>query len=127
MEWRRYGDLRLRQQGEGKLPGPWKGTRFYHWPSVEKALAENDSAKATAEFERIAAAAAEGAKLGLEIHAGHGLDYASAEAIARLPEIAELNIGHFLVGEAIFVGLGNSIARMRAAMERGRAATGAAA
>jgi pyridoxine 5-phosphate synthase len=91
------------------------------------ALAANDAAKAAAEFARIKTAAALGPELGLEIHAGHGLDYASAEEIARLPEIAELNIGHFLVGEAIFVGLTNTIARMRAAMDRGRAAAGAAA
>jgi pyridoxine 5-phosphate synthase len=91
------------------------------------ALAAGDAAKAAAEFERLKSAAAEGARLGLEVHAGHGLDYASAEQIAALPEIAELNIGHFLIGEAVFVGLGNAIARMRKAMERGRAATGAAA
>ena len=59
--------------------------------------------------------------LGLEVHAGHGLDYASAEAIAALPEIVELNIGHFLVGEAVFVGLAEAVRTMRAAMERGRA------
>lgn len=92
-----------------------------------EALAAGDAAKAAAEFERLRSAAAGGAELDLEIHAGHGLDYASAEAIARLPEIAELNIGHFLIGEAIFVGLGNAIARMRKAMERGRAAPGEAA
>ncbi len=91
------------------------------------ALAAGDSAKAAAEFERIAAAAHGGEKLGLEIHAGHGLDYASAEEVSRLPEIAELNIGHFLIGEAVFVGLGNTIARMRKAMDTGRAAAGAAA
>lgn len=91
------------------------------------AIAAGDAAKAAAEFERLKAAAAQGAALGLEIHAGHGLDYASTEEIARLPEIAELNIGHFLVGEAIFVGLGNAIARMRQAMDRGRAARGVAA
>jgi pyridoxine 5-phosphate synthase len=91
------------------------------------ALAAGDSAKAAAEFERLTSAARLGTQLGLEIHAGHGLDYASAEQIARLPDIAELNIGHFLIGEAIFVGLGNTIARMRKAMDRGRDAEGAAA
>jgi pyridoxine 5-phosphate synthase len=92
-----------------------------------EALAHDDTARAVAEFERIRNAAALGTSLGLEIHAGHGLDYASAETISALPEIAELNIGHFLVGEAIFVGLGNTIARMRAAMDRGRAAAAGAA
>ena len=92
-----------------------------------EALAAGDAARAAAEFERIRKAAALGASLGLEIHAGHGLDYSSAETISALPEITELNIGHFLVGEAIFVGLGNTIARMRAAMDRGRAAAAGAA
>jgi pyridoxine 5-phosphate synthase len=55
------------------------------------------------------------------VHAGHGLDYASAETIAALPEIVELNIGHFLIGEAVFTGLAASITTMRAAMDRGRA------
>ena len=60
-------------------------------------------------------------RLGLEVHAGHGLDYASAETIAALPEIVELNIGHFLIGEAMFIGLAAAIKTMRAAMDRGRA------
>ena len=55
------------------------------------------------------------------MHAGHGLDYASAETISSLPEIAELNIGHFLIGEAVFTGLAHTVKEMRAAMERGRA------
>ena len=62
--------------------------------------------------------------LGLEVHAGHGLDYASAETIAALPQIVELNIGHFLIGEAVFAGLAEAIAAMRAAMDRGRAKAG---
>ena len=53
-------------------------------------------------------------ELGLEVHAGHGLDYASAETIAALPQIAELNIGHFLIGEAIFEGLDETVQLMRA-------------
>ena len=63
---------------------------------------------------------------GLEVHAGHGLDFATAEEIAALPEIIELNIGHFLIGEAIFEGLGAAVLRMRAAMDRGRARVGSA-
>src|SRR5579871_3142359 len=59
--------------------------------------------------------------IGLEVHAGHGLDFATAERIAALPEIVELNIGHFLIGEAIFDGLAAAVRRMRAAMDRGRA------
>ena len=57
---------------------------------------------------------------GLEVHAGHGLDYGTAELIATLPEVVELNIGHFLVGEAIFEGLTETVRFMRAAMDRGR-------
>ena len=58
--------------------------------------------------------------IGLEVHAGHGLDYASAETISALPQVVELNIGHFLIGEAVFEGLAQTIKLMRAAMERGR-------
>jgi pyridoxine 5-phosphate synthase len=65
-------------------------------------------------------AAARAAELGIECHAGHGLDYATARKIAALPQIVELNIGHFLVGEAIFVGLPAAIRLMRAAMDEGR-------
>ena len=75
-----------------------------------------------AEFQRITLAAAEAARLGIECHAGHGLDYATAEAIAALPQVVELNIGHFLIGAALFVGLADAIAAMRQAMARGRAA-----
>jgi len=86
------------------------------------ARARGDAAKADYEFGRLRVAAAETAALGLECHAGHGLDYDTARLIAALPQIVELNIGHFLVGEAIFVGLAETIKTMRAAMEEGRAA-----
>jgi pyridoxine 5-phosphate synthase len=85
------------------------------------ARAEGRSAEAQAEFGRIAAAVHEAHGLGLEVHAGHGLDFDSAALVAALPEVVELNIGHFLVGEAIFVGLEAAVARMREAMDRGRA------
>ncbi len=85
------------------------------------AVAQGETARADHEFARLRTAAAETARLGLECHAGHGLDYDTARKIAGLPEIVELNIGHFLIGEAIFVGLKESIARMRAAMIEGRA------
>lgn len=84
------------------------------------ALAAGDNDVAAREFERIRIAAAFAKILGLEVHAGHGLDYASAETIAALPEIVELNIGHFLIGEAVFVGLDNAIRTMRSAIDRGR-------
>lgn len=78
-------------------------------------------AQAEDEFERIRIASAKAAALGLECHAGHGLDYATAKRIAGLPQVVELNIGHFLMGEAIFVGLPQAIGLMRAAMDEGRA------
>lgn len=67
-------------------------------------------------------AAREGAALGLEIHAGHGLTYDNVIPIAALPQVVELNIGHFLVGEAIFSGLEAAIRKMRAAMDQARGA-----
>lgn len=73
-----------------------------------------------AELARLARAAALAHRLGLECHAGHGLDYATVGDVAALPELAELNIGHFLIGEAIFAGLEPAIRGMRAAMDRGR-------
>ena len=84
------------------------------------AVVGGDKAAAAAEFARIAAGAARAARLGIEVHAGHGLDYVTAEAICALPEIVELNIGHFIMGEAIYDGLAHVIKRMRAAMTRGR-------
>jgi pyridoxine 5-phosphate synthase len=84
------------------------------------ALAAGDGAAAAGEFARIARGAAFAAQAGLEVHAGHGLDFLSAEEIATLPQIVELNIGHFLISDAIFEGLDASVRKMRAAMERGR-------
>jgi pyridoxine 5-phosphate synthase len=85
-----------------------------------EALMDDRKNEGAHEFERIRKAASFATSLGLEVHAGHGLDYASAEIIAGLPEIVELNIGHFLIGEAVFVGLDNAIRTMRGAMDRGR-------
>lgn len=89
------------------------------------AVIEGHRETADVEFARIVAAARQAASLGLEVHAGHGLDFATAEAISALPEIVELNIGHFLVGEALFMGLAESIRTFKAAMQRGRARAGA--
>ncbi len=75
---------------------------------------------AAAEFERIVRGAALANSAGLEVHAGHGLDFSTAEKIAALAEIVELNIGHFLIGEAVFAGLPAAVRSMRAAMDRGR-------
>jgi pyridoxine 5-phosphate synthase len=71
-------------------------------------------------LEKIREAAAYGEKLGLEIHAGHGLTYDNVKPIAAIPQIRELNIGHFLVGEAMFIGLEASIRRMRGLMDEAR-------
>lgn len=69
------------------------------------------------EFERLQAAATRAFDLGLEVHAGHGLDYVTAAHMLAISEVRELNIGHFLIGEAVFVGLTPAIHRMRAAMD----------
>ena len=84
------------------------------------ALADNRHSTAEAEWQRIRHGAQLARRLGLEVHAGHGLDFKTAEAIAALPEIVELNIGHFLIGEAIFDGLDQAIRRMRALMDAAR-------
>ena len=89
------------------------------------ALMAGDGAAAAAEFERITRGVMMAKNAGLEVHAGHGLDFITAERIAGLPEIAELNIGHFLIGEAIYSGLDSAVRTMRAAMERGRSWVGA--
>ena len=77
--------------------------------------------EAEAELTALAAGAAQAHALGLEVHAGHGIDYDTVSAVAAIPEIMELNIGHFLIGEAIFVGLGPAIRRMRDLMDQARA------
>jgi pyridoxine 5-phosphate synthase len=86
--------------------------------------AVNDGARAP-ELGRLVAAAAHAEAIGLECHAGHGLTYDTVGPVAAIPTVVELNIGHFLVGEAIFEGLDAAIKRMRAAMDRGRAGVSA--
>ena len=84
------------------------------------AHAEGRLAERDAELARLSDMAAYAHSLGLEVHAGHGLTYDTVGPVAALPEVVELNIGHFLVGEAIFVGLDAAIRRMRALMEQAR-------
>jgi len=84
------------------------------------AIADGHAEKAKAEWERIVAGAKLARAAGLEVHAGHGLDYTTAETISALPEIVELNIGHYMIGEAMFVGLAETVRTMRSAMDRGR-------
>ena len=86
----------------------------------ERAL-EHDSAGIARELARIVEAASLAHGAGLEVHAGHGLTFNTVAAIARIPEMRELNIGHFLVGEAIFSGLDAAIRRMRLLMDEARA------
>jgi len=86
-----------------------------------EAVSAGQPERAKTEWLRIRDGVRLAGSLGLEVHAGHGLDYATAEAIAAVPEILELNIGHFLVGEAIDGGLAAAVKSMRAAMDRGRA------
>ncbi len=86
-----------------------------------EAVIANDKAAIALHLEAARLSAAAGARLGLEVHVGHGLTYDNVKAIAAIPEIRELNIGHFLIGEAIFIGLEASIRRMRALMDEARA------
>jgi len=84
------------------------------------AVTDGHAAKAEAEWRRIVAGGRLARSAGLEVHAGHGLDYATAEKIAGLGEIVELNIGYYMIGEALFVGISETVRAMRAAMDRGR-------
>ena len=92
-----------------------------HTGSWCDALAHGETDKANHEFGRIRVAAAQTERLGIECHAGHGLDFVTAKKISGLPQIFELNIGHFLIGEAIFIGLPEAIRIMRSHMDEGRA------
>ncbi len=89
------------------------------------AVEVGDADRAEREFARLEKAIAAASERGLEVHAGHGLDYDSARRIAAFPQVVELNIGHFLVGEAVFIGLPEAIRLMRAAMNEGRASVNA--
>lgn len=82
--------------------------------------AELDEAEREVELKRLADAAALAAKNGIEVHAGHGLTFDNVVPIAAIPQVRELNIGHFLIGEAIFDGLAPVVARMRALMDAAR-------
>jgi pyridoxine 5-phosphate synthase len=88
------------------------------------AVADGNGAKAVAELERLRTGARIAFGHGLEVHAGHGLDYDTARELAKTQEFVEFNIGHFLMGEAMFTGLEHVIRQMRAAMDEGRAGRG---
>ena len=82
--------------------------------------AEIDGEARTAELRRLSDAAALAAKNGIEVHAGHGLTFDNVGPVAAIPQVRELNIGHFLIGEALFVGLAGSVQRMREEMDAAR-------
>jgi pyridoxine 5-phosphate synthase len=84
------------------------------------AVREGDDARAGVALDALKAAASQASGLGLEVHAGHGIDYETVGPIAAIGEVAELNIGHFLVGEAIFRGLASAIGEMRSRMDAAR-------
>jgi pyridoxine 5-phosphate synthase len=94
------------------------GAPVVEFHTGEYAHAEGD--QVAVELKRIADMAALAAKNGIEPHAGHGLSYANVQPIAAIPQIMELNIGHFLIGEAIFVGLEAAVRRMRELMDAAR-------
>jgi pyridoxine 5-phosphate synthase len=89
-------------------------------------MAEGKQAEALTEFEALRQGAALAQSLGLEVHMGHGLDYETAAQVASFPEVVELNIGHFLIGEAVFRGLGPAIEEMRRRIDLTRATMGQA-
>ena len=97
-----------------------KVVEFHTGRYVEHVFA-GETKDSEAELDRIRAAAADGAGRGLEIHAGHGLTFDTVKPIAAIAEMRELNIGHFLMGEAIFIGLEEAIRRMKTLIAEARA------
>jgi pyridoxine 5-phosphate synthase len=85
------------------------------------AWAEAHGAAQVTELERLRAAARLAASLGLEVHAGHGLNYHNVQPVAAIREIVELNIGHALISHALLVGLPEAVREMRALMQAARA------
>jgi pyridoxine 5-phosphate synthase len=92
----------------------------FHTGEYAHAFLDGDAERVTRELRRITDMAALAAKNGIEAHAGHGLTFENVQPIAAIPQIAELNIGHYLIGEAVFVGLENAIRRMRELMDEAR-------
>ena len=92
----------------------------FHTGEYAHAFLDNDAERVTRELRRITDMAALAAKNGVEPHAGHGLTFDNVQPIAAIPQIAELNIGHYLIGEAVFVGLEGAIRRMRELMDEVR-------
>lgn len=95
-------------------------TEFHTGRFVDLLLA-GETTLAETELERIRSCAARAVELGIEPQAGHGLTFETVGPVAAIPELTELNIGHFLIGEAVFVGLGEAIKEMRRRMDEARA------
>ena len=94
----------------------------FHTGAYAHALDDGDTQKAQAILSDLTRGGALAESLGLEVHYGHGLTYENVGAIAAIPQARELNIGHFIIGEALFMGLTPAIEEMRAHMDRARAA-----
>ncbi len=92
----------------------------FHTGEYAHAFLDGDSDRVTSELRRISDMAALAAKNGIEPHAGHGLTYENVQPIAAIPQLAELNIGHYLIGESVFVGLEPAVRRMRDLMDSAR-------
>lgn len=92
----------------------------FHTGEYAHAFESGDQERTAHELKRIADMAALAAKNGIEPHAGHGLTYENVQPIAAIPQLAELNIGHYLVGEAVFVGLEQAVRHMRELMDDAR-------
>jgi len=92
----------------------------FHTGEYAHAGIDGDVGKVERELKRLSDMAALAAKNGIEPHAGHGLTFENVQPIAAIPQIAELNIGHYLIGEAVFVGLENAIRHMRDLMDAAR-------
>ena len=91
-----------------------------HTGAYFEAAAATEPKRIQAEFDKIHAAAKFAASLDLEVHAGHGLTFKNVQPIAAIPELVELNIGHFLVGEAVFMGLAETVKEMKQLMQDAR-------
>ncbi len=91
-----------------------------HTGAYHEACLATDPERIEREFELIRAAAAHADRLGLEVHAGHGLTFHNVQPIAAIPQIVELNIGHFIVGEALFMGLAEAVKEMKKLMQDAR-------
>ena len=92
----------------------------FHTGEYAHAILDDDNERVASEVKRISDMAALAAKNGIEPHAGHGLTFENVQPIAAIPQIAELNIGHYLIGEAVFIGLEGAIRKMRDLMDAAR-------